>query len=114
MRQLSKTFANFADAGMGILPALPSAFGGRHRGRQTDFYPSENLENSLERGKRLKAVPPVECIDDCITIHAAHIHPCRCELFFSFFLSQVFQNLQTRNVRRLTPRWRCINNTITE
>lgn len=86
MRQLSKTFANFADAGMGILPALPSTFGGRHRGRQTDFYPSENLENSLERGKRLKAVPPVECIDDCITIHAAHIHPCRCELFFhSFF-----------------------------
>lgn len=106
MRQLSKTFAIFALAGLRILPALSSALGDRHRGKQTDFYPSENLENSFERGKRLKAVPPVECIDDCITILAAHIHPCRCELYFSFFLSRVFQNLQTRNVRRLTPRWR--------
>ena len=45
---------------------------GRHRGEQIGFYPSENLENSksefgqrqysTERGKRLKAVPPVECM----------------------------------------------------
>ena len=56
--------------------------GGRHRGEQTGFYPSENLENSSERGKRLKAVPPVDCIYDRVLWNAAHIHPYRCELIF--------------------------------
>ena len=30
-----------------------------HRGEQIGFCPSENLENSSEKAKRLKAAPPV-------------------------------------------------------
>ena len=30
----------------------------RHRGEQLSFDPSENLENSSDKGKSLKAVPP--------------------------------------------------------
>ena len=111
MKQLSKTFAIFATycedqlhLGIGneycrfvlssicmvlavvdaINPSavLPVWTGGRHRGEQTGFYPSENLENSSERGKRLKAVPPVECIYDRVLWNPAHLHTYRCELIF--------------------------------
>ena len=83
MQHLSKTFANFATADMNNLFAVPSVIsGGRHRREQTGFYPSVNLENSSERGKRLKAVLPVECINDRVPMNAAHIHPYRCELIF--------------------------------
>ncbi|MBO4851204.1 MAG: hypothetical protein J5529_09940 [Prevotella sp.] len=82
MKQLSKTFAIFANAEVRNPSLRPSAYaGGRHRGEQTGFYPSENLENSSERGKRLKAVPPVECIYR-VPKNAAHIHTYRCELIF--------------------------------
>lgn len=130
MKQLSKTFAIFVTVDVSNPSAvLPALSGGRHRGEQTGFYPSENLENSKkpeeqcqtclsialasefrkwqnssERGKRLKAVPPVECIYDCVPMNAAHIHPYRCELIL-FFLSRVFQNLQTRNVMKEHTSW---------
>lgn len=92
MRQLLKTFAIFALADAKKLSAvLPEMSGSGHRGEQTDFYPSENLENSFEpypiqgsceRGKGLKAVPPVECIYDRVLRNTAHIHNYRCELIF--------------------------------
>ena len=83
MKQLSKTFAIFVTVDVSNPSALlPALSGGRHRGEQTGFYPSENLENSSERGKRLKAVPPVDCIYDRVLMNAAHIHTYRCELIF--------------------------------
>ena len=83
MKQLSKSFAIFANTDASNPSAVPPALSGdRHRGEQTGFYPSENLENSSEGGKRLKAVPPVECIYNCVPMNAAHIHPYRCELLF--------------------------------
>ncbi len=110
-KQLSKTFANFATScgdqlHLGIeneyrrfalrsicmvfaavdesnpSVGLPVWNGGGHRGEQTDFYPSENLENSSERGKRQKAVPPVECIHYRGLSNAGFMHTYRCELIF--------------------------------
>ena len=49
MIQLSKLFPIFATSFI---------IGRRHRGEQLSFDPSENLENSSDKGKSLKAVPP--------------------------------------------------------
>ncbi len=72
----------------------------RHRGELLSFDPSENLENSSDKGKSLKG-----CFS-CSSIYiahsateSAHIYTCRCELI-SFLLSRVFQNLQTENVKK--------------
>lgn len=83
MEQLLKKCAIFANVDVSNPSALlPALSGGRHRGEQTGFYPSENLENSSERGKRLKAVPPVDCIYDRVPMNTAYIHTYRCELIF--------------------------------
>lgn len=53
----------------------------RHRGELFSFDPSENLENSSMRAKRLKAVPPaVAYILLSPIMESAHIYTCRCEL----------------------------------
>ena len=72
----------------------------QHRGEQLSFDPSENLENSSDKGKSLK------CCFSCSSIYtaylamgSAYIYTCRCELI-SFLLSRVFQNLQTENVKK--------------
>lgn len=60
--------------------------GCRHRGELISFCPSENLENSREKAKRLKAAPPV-CLYTGLPIHhwkLASIYGCELK-FHSFF-----------------------------
>lgn len=68
----------------------------RHRGEQLSFDPSENLENSSDKGKSLKGCFSCSSI---YTAHSAtesvHIYTCRCELI-SFLLSRVFQRSATK------------------
>lgn len=116
-----------------IFALLPWERGGRHRGAWR-FNPSENLENStkpkeqrqtclstalarefrqrqnsLWKGKSLNAASPVAYISRCHALAwSVYIYTYGCGLI-SFFLSQVFQNLRTRNVRRLTPSFRVGN-----
>lgn len=58
-----------------------------HRGELISFCPSENLENSSEKAKRLKAAPPVYSY---ISLHphykaSANIYGCELK-FHSFFM----------------------------
>ena len=73
-----------------------------HRGERLSFDPSENLENSKYKGEKSESCFSCSSI---YTAHSnmelAHIYTCRCELI-SFLLIQVFQDLQTKDVRRLT------------
>lgn len=72
----------------------------RHRGEQLSFDPSENLENSSDKGKSLKGCFSCSSIYTAYpTMGSAHIYTCRCGLI-SFLLSRVFQNLQTKDVRK--------------
>ena len=72
----------------------------RHRGVQLSFDPSENLENSSDKGKSLKGRFSCSSIyTSCSVMESAYIYIYRCELI-SFLLSQVFQNLQTKDVKK--------------
>jgi hypothetical protein len=72
----------------------------RHRGELLSFDPSENLENSSDKGKSLKGCFSCSSIyTACSILGPAHIYTCRCELI-SFLLSRVFQNLQTKDVKK--------------
>ena len=87
MERISKTFLKF----------VPSSLKRwQHRGELLSFDPSENLENSSDKGKSMKAVPTaVAYILLTPSMEAAHIYTCRCELI-SFLYSRVLQNLQTK------------------
>ena len=72
----------------------------RHRGELLSFDPSENLENSSDKGKSLKGCFSCSSIYTAhLATGLAHIYTCRCELI-SFLLSRVFQNLQTKDVKK--------------
>ena len=72
----------------------------RHRGELLSFNPSENLENSSDKGKSLKGCFSCSSIYTALSlVESAHIYTCRCELI-SFLLSRVFQNLQTKDVKK--------------
>ena len=73
-----------------------------HRGERLSFDPSENLENSKYKGEKSESCFSCSSIyTACSAMETARIYPCRCELI-SFLLIQVFQDLQTKDVRRLT------------
>ena len=69
----------------------------RHRGERLSFDPSENLENSKYKGEKSES-----CFS-CSSIYTAcsvkDIYTCRCELI-SFLLIRVFQDLQTKDVKK--------------
>jgi hypothetical protein len=68
----------------------------RHRRELLSFDPSENLENSSDKGKSLKGNFSCSSIyTACFGMESACIYICKCELI-SFLLSRVFQNLQTK------------------
>ena len=85
-----------------LLPIFVAWFrkGLRHRGEQLSFDPSENLENSSDKGKSLKGCFSCSSIYTALSnMETVHIYTCRCELI-SFLLSRVFQNLQTKDVKK--------------
>ncbi len=74
----------------------------RHRGERLSFDPSENLENSKYKGEKSESCFSCSSIYTALSaMELAHIYTCRCELI-SFLLIRVFQDLQTKDVRRLT------------
>ena len=92
MLQLSKLFPTF-------VPSLREN-GDIHRGERLSFDPSENLENSKYKGEKSES-----CFS-CSSIYTArsamglaNIYTCRCELI-SFLLIRVFQDLQTKDVKK--------------
>ena len=74
----------------------------RHRGERISFDPSENLENSKYAGEKSESCFSCSSIyTACSHVESAHVNTCRCELI-SFLRIRVFQDLQTKDVRRLT------------
>ena len=74
----------------------------RHRGELLSFDPSENLENSKYKGEKSESCFSCSSIYTAYSVmESAHIYTCRCELI-SFLLIRVFQDLQTKDARRLT------------
>lgn len=74
----------------------------RHRGERLSFDPSENLENSKYAGEKSESCFSCSSIyTACSHVESAHVNTCRCELI-SFLRIRVFQDLQTKDVRRLT------------
>jgi len=73
----------------------------RHRGERLSFDPSENLENSKYKGEKSESCFSCSSIYTALScVESAYIYTCRCELI-SFLLIRVFQDLQTKDVRRL-------------
>jgi len=73
-----------------------------HRGELLSFDPSENLENSKYKGEKSESCFSCSSIYYAYShVELAHVNTCRCELI-SFLLIRVFQDLQTKDVRRLT------------
>ena len=72
----------------------------RHRGERLSFDPSENLENSKYKGEKSESCFSCSSIYTALsTMESAHIYTCRCELI-SFLLIRVFQDLQTKDVKK--------------
>ena len=72
----------------------------RHRGEQFSFDPSENLENSKYKGEKSESCFSCSSIYTAHSVmESAHIYTCRCELI-SFLLIRVFQDLQTKDVKK--------------
>jgi len=72
----------------------------RHRGELLSFDPSENLENSKYKGEKFERCFPCSSIYTAYpAMGSAHIYTCRCELI-SFLLIRVFQDLQTKDVKK--------------
>jgi len=72
----------------------------RHRGERLSFDPSENLENSKYKGEKSESCFSCSSIyTACSAVESAHIYFCRCELI-SFLLIRVFQDLQTKDVKK--------------
>ena len=72
----------------------------RHRGERLSFDPSENLENSKYKGEKSESCFSCSSIyTACSVLESAHIYTCRCELI-SFLLIRVFQDLQTKDVKK--------------
>ena len=72
----------------------------RHRGELLSFDPSENLENSKYKGEKSESCSSCSSIYTALPfMGSAHIYTCRCELI-SFLLIRVFQDLQTKDVKK--------------
>ena len=72
----------------------------RHRGEQLSFDPSENLENLKYKGEKSESCCSCSSIYTAHSlVELAHIYTCRCEPI-SFLLIRVFQDLQTKDVKK--------------
>ena len=72
----------------------------QHRGELLSFDPSENLENSKYKGEKSESCFSCSSIYTAYSlVESAHIYTCRCELI-SFLLIRVFQDLQTKDVKK--------------
>jgi hypothetical protein len=72
----------------------------RHRGELLSFDPSENLENSKYKGEKSESCFSCSSIYTAHSlVESAHIYTCRCEPI-SFLLIRVFQDLQTKDVKK--------------
>ena len=72
----------------------------RHQGERLSFDPSENLENSKYKGEKSESCFSCSSIYTALpAVELAHIYTCRCELI-SFLLIRVFQDLQTKDVKK--------------
>ena len=72
----------------------------RHQGELLSFDPSENLENSKYKGEKSESCFSCSSIyTACSVMELAHIYTCRCEPI-SFLLIRVFQDLQTKDVKK--------------
>lgn len=92
MLQLSKIFLIFG--------ASFGEMNDRHREELFSFDPSENLENSKYKGEKSESCFSCSSIyTACSLTGLAHIYTCRCELI-SFLLIRVFQDLQTKDVKK--------------
>ena len=92
MLQLSKIFLIF-DASFGEM-------NDKHREELFSFDPSENLENSKYKGEKSESCFSCSSVyTACSVMETAHIYTCRCELI-SFLLIRVFQDLQTKDVKK--------------
>jgi hypothetical protein len=92
MLQLSKLFLIFG-------PSF-GEMDGRHREELLSFDPSENLENSKYKGEKSESC--FSCSSICFVHSVMELAPtyiCRCELI-SFLLIRVFQDLQTKDVKK--------------
>ena len=68
----------------------------RHRGEQLSFDPSENLENSSDKGKSLKGCFSCSSIYTALScVESVRIYTCRCELI-SFLRTRVLQRSATK------------------
>ena len=74
----------------------------RHRGELLSFDPLENLQNSTCTGEKSESCFSCSSIYTTYSVlESVRIYTCRCELI-SFLLIRVFQDLQTKDARRLT------------
>lgn len=72
----------------------------RHRGELLSFDPPENLESSKYKGEKSESCFSCSSIYTALSLaELAHIYTCRCELI-SFLLIRVFQDLQTKDVKK--------------
>jgi hypothetical protein len=86
-----------------IMPIFDASFVNsrrQHRGELLGFDPSENLENSKYKGEKFESCFSCSSIYTAFPpMGSAHIYICRCELI-SFLLIRVFQDLQTKDVKK--------------
>ena len=77
----------------------------RHRGELLSFDPSENLENSKYKGEKSESCFSCSSIYTALScVESVRIYTCRCELI-SFLLIRVFQDLQTKDVKKAHTLW---------
>jgi len=92
MLQVSKKLLIFASSFVNYIR--------RHQGERLSFDPSENLENSKYKGEKSESCFSCSSIYTARSVkEPAHIYTCRCELI-SFLLIRVFQDLQTKDVKK--------------
>ena len=72
----------------------------RHRGELLSFDPLENLQNSKYKGEKSESCFSCSSIYTTYSVmESVRIYTCRCELI-SFLLIRVFQDLQTKDVKK--------------
>ena len=72
----------------------------QHRGELLSFDPSENLENSKYKGEKFESCFSCSSIVRARSaMEPVQLYTYRCEPF-SFLLIRVFQDLQTKNVKK--------------
>ena len=75
----------------------------RHRGEQLSFDPSENLENSVYKGKKSESCSSCSkiCTAARASVQSVHAYTCRCELiFFILTYTGISRTFRLKNVKK--------------